>query len=211
MLQWEGNLFMLPRRLLIAAFLLVAIASSSKAHWERLESNYFVAGVPTNQFQYFEARQRKANWCWAATVQMVLNFHGLYVSQEQVVDRIFRQQVNEGATPDQILEALHGWAPDYRGRFSAITSTPYIFSDADLVNDLTDCWPLIVGLKNGDESGHTYVLTAVYYRLDRNRRPILDKVILRDPWPSNKSKQEWSWDKVQPNLTFAARIRVFRY
>ena len=202
---------MRTRRLLIGTFLLLAIASTSKGHSEQLGPNYFVAGVPTERFEYFAARQKHTNWCWAATVQMILNFHGLYVSQEQVVDRIFQQQVNQSATSNQILEALHGWAPDYRGRFSAIASTPYIFSQQELIHDLAHCWPLIVGLKNGDGSGHTYVLTAVYYSFDRYRRPVIDKVVLRDPWPSSKSKQDWSWSTVQSNLTFAARVKVFRY
>ena len=49
---------------------------------ERLAPNYFVAGIPTDEFRYFAApestgRQRQVNWCWAAVVQMVLNAQGL--------------------------------------------------------------------------------------------------------------------------------------
>jgi len=206
---------MLRLRSLFILILLVVLSNASKADIQRLGPNYFVAGVASDQFQYFAApdvigRQRQANWCWAACVQMVLNFHGLYVRQEDVVTRIFGEQINKSASSDQILRALNGWAPDYRGRFSAVASTPYVFNDNDVINDLAYRWPLIVGLQNSDGSGHTYVLTAIFFSVDRYNQPVFDRVVLRDPWPSNESKQFWSWNDFRSKLTFLARVHVFR-
>ncbi len=206
---------MLARRVFFAVVLLGFLANASKAEFTRLGPNYFVAGVVSDQFKYSAApevqgRQRQANWCWAACVQMVLNFHGLTVSQEQIVNRIFGQQIDQSASADQILQALNGWAPDYRGRFSAIASTRYIMNDNDVIGDLAYRWPLIVGLQNSDGSGHTYVLTAIFFSLDSFNQPVFDKVVLRDPSPANQSRQEWSWAAFQAKLTLTARVHVFR-
>jgi hypothetical protein len=202
-------------KLILVAVLLVVPTNTPRADIQQLGPNYFVAGVPTSQFEYFAApevagRQHQANWCWAACVQMVLNYHGLYVRQEQVVQKIFGRQVDAPGTPQQILAALSGWAPDVRGRFSAIRASPYVFQGSDIVQDLAYRWPLIVGVRNPDGSGHAYVLTAVYYSVDAYNRPMFDKVVLRDPWPSNRSKQEWLWRDFQSRVSFAARVYVTR-
>lgn len=197
-------------RLFVTTSLIMALATASIAEIRQLAPNYYVAGVRSGEFQYFAARQRRQNWCWAACVQMVLNYHGLYVQQEQVVQRIFGQQVDEGGTPEQILYALRGWAPDARGRFSEIHATPFMINNSSVVSDLVHRWPLIVGLDNPDGSGHAYVLTAVYYSLDSYNRPVIDKVVLRDPWPENESRQEMSWSTFESRRSFAARIHVHR-
>ena len=182
---------------------------------QQLRPNYFVAGIPSAQFEYFSSprqsgRQRQANWCWAATVQMVLNYHGLYVTQEQVVQRIYGALLDRPAQPAQIMQALSGWAPDARGRRSTIHASNYIFRGSEIVNDLGYGWPIIVGLR-GNPIGHAYVLTGVYYSVDwRTNEPIFDRVVLRDPWPGSPSRQEMSWYEFQSRLSFATRVRVGR-
>lgn len=197
---------------------LFLFTASSYSDIRQLGPNYFIAGVPTDQFQFFAApefagRQRQANWCWAACIQMVLNYHGLYVTQEQIVSRIYGWQVDRPGTLEQVLYALSGWAPDVRGRFSSIVASPYIMSGSDIVQDLAYRWPLIVGLrgKRPGDIGHAYVLTAVYYSVDPYNRPLFDKVVLRDPWPTNASRQEMSWYEFQSRLMFAARVYVIRH
>lgn len=202
----------------IAVFVLVTVAltpSVGLADLQRLGPNFFVAGVPSGQFEYFAApalggRQRQSNWCWAASVQMVLNYHGLYVTQEQIVQRIYGGQVDLPAQPAQILAALSGWAPDARGRYSAIYASPYTFSGSQIVQDLAYRWPIIVGLANPNGGGHAVVLTAVYYSVDQWNNPIFQRVVIRDPWPGNPSRQEMSWGEFQQRLTFMAHVQVQR-
>jgi hypothetical protein len=168
---------------------------------QQLGPNYFVAGIPTAEFEFFAApqflgKQRQSNWCWAACVQMVLNYHGLYVSQEQVVQRIYGTLIDRPAGPQQILNALSGWAPDVRGRYSAIHTQYGVYSASDIVSNLSFKWPIIVGLQNPTlRIGHAYVLTAIYYSVDAYNNPIVHKVALRDPWPKSPSRQELSWQQ----------------
>ncbi|MEP6673479.1 MAG: papain-like cysteine protease family protein [Chthoniobacter sp.] len=191
------------------------VAGVCRADMDQISPGYFVAGVRSVEFEFSAApemggRQRQANWCWAACVQMVLNYHGLRVRQEDVVQRIFGGQVDAPGQPQQILAALSGWAPDVRGRYSAIQASPYVLQGSDIVRDLAYKWPLIVGLRNADGGGHALVLTAVYYHVAPNNQPIFEKVILRDPWPSNPSRQELSWQEFVQRVGFMARVSVQR-
>jgi hypothetical protein len=191
------------------------VGQTAHAEVERVGPNLFVAGVPSTQFAYFAApesagRQRQQNWCWAASVQMILNYHGLFVAQEQIVQRIYGGQIDAPAQPAQILAALSGWAPDTRGRFSAIYASPYTFSAAQIVQDLANRWPLIVGLQNPGGGGHAVVLTAVYYSVDQWNNPIFQSVVLRDPWPGSPSRQEMSWGEFQQRVMFLAHVYVAR-
>ncbi|WP_159064971.1 papain-like cysteine protease family protein [Thaumasiovibrio subtropicus] len=188
----------------------------SSAEIQQLQQNLFVAGVPSDQFEFFASpsqngRQRQANWCWAASVQMVLNYHGLYVAQEQVVQRIYGTQIDRPANPKQIVHALSGWAPDNRGRYSSIHANPYTYSGSQIVQDLANRWPLIVGLSNPNGGiGHAVVLTGVYYSVDNFNNPIFRRVVIRDPWPGSPSKQEMSWNEFQSRLMFMTHIYVKR-
>ena len=63
----------------LLGFLVVLNVSTVRADVQRLGPNLFAAGVPSDQFEFFAAasqagRQRQSNWCWAASVQMVLNY-----------------------------------------------------------------------------------------------------------------------------------------
>jgi hypothetical protein len=181
----------------------------------QISPRLYSAGVPRQQFNYYaaplvEGRQRQSNWCWAATIQMVLNYHGLYVSQEQIVARVFGNLVNQPGSPDNIMRALSGWAPDTRGRFSQIQALPYNIRGSDVVNDLAYRWPLIVGLRQPGGIGHAYVLTAVTYAVGANNQPIFQSAILRDPWPSNPSRIQISWNEFQSRLIFVTRVHVKR-
>lgn len=204
------------RSLLTASVALTFLAAPARADLEQLGPNYFVAGVRSGEFDFFaaplqEGRQRQQNWCWAATVQMVLNYHGLRVSQEAVVARIFGALVDRPGDPAQILEALSGWAPDVRGRFSQIYATPYVMRGSEIVQDLAHKWPLIVGLRQPNaQIGHAYVLTAVFYSVGPGNEPVFDKVVLRDPWPTNESRIELGWNEFRARTQFMARVSVQR-
>lgn len=203
--------------LLLGLSLLVSLASPIKAQSiQQLGPNYFVAGIPSPEFDFFVApeqngRQRQANWCWAACVQMVLNYHGLYVTQEQVVARIYGNLVDQPAGDQQVRTALSGWAPNVSGGVSQIFCQGGLSSVNDITNNVAFKWPLIVGLRNPQGGvGHAYVLTAIYYATDQFNNTIPDKVVLRDPWPSNPSRIEVPWQEFAQRLQMAYKVWVSR-
>jgi hypothetical protein len=177
----------------------------------RLGPNYFVAGIPSMTF--YPVGQECEQWCWAASCQMVLNYHGLYVNQKEIVQRIFGTLVCQGGTDDDIVNALTGWAPDYRGRSSEIHSQAGLIAPSDIVASLAYHWPLIVALSNSDGSGHAEVMTAIYYSVDQYNNPIVDKVVLRNPWyvyDGSQSKQEMSWYEFSNRVRDIFKIWVVR-
>lgn len=180
-------------------------------------TGYFVAGVPSEEFVHFAApegagRQRMENWCWAACIQMVLNYHGLYVDQGDIVSRVFGATIDRPATGEQMMAALTGWAPDSRGRKSEILADAYNVDAATVINDLDQKWPLIVGLSGprGAATGHAYVLTAVYFSRGSNGVPTIHRVVLRDPFPGYPSRIEMDSVEFRQRLQFATRIYVRR-
>jgi len=207
--------FLFKLKYLFALFVFL-FANIGHGEVTQLQQNLFVAGIPSDQFEYFSSpnqngRQRQANWCWAASVQMVLNYHGLYVQQERVVQRIYGGLVDRPANANQILHALSGWAPDQRGRYSSIHANPYTISGSQIVRDLANRWPLIVGLRNPNGgTGHAVVLTAVYYSVGQSNEPVFRSVIIRDPWPGSPSRQELSWNEFQSRLMFMTHVYVNR-
>lgn len=203
-------------RLLLAVLFVLPVSASADTVPVG-DTGYFVAGVPSEQFVHFAApesagKQRMQNWCWAACIQMVLNYHGLYVDQQDIVGRVFGQAVDRPANGEQILAALSGWAPDSRGRRSAIYADPYHVDAATIVNDLDKRWPLIVGLAGprGMATGHAYVLTAVYFSKDNFGNPTIHRVVLRDPYPGYPSRQEMDINDFLQRLQFATRVYVER-
>jgi len=179
-----------------------------------LDNGLFSAGVPSEDFEYYAApaqagRQRQSNWCWAASVQMVLNYHGLYVSQEDIVGRLFGALYDSPANLDRIMVALSGWAYDTRGKISTIHAQPYVMNNTVLINDLVNYWPLIIGF-NGFPIGHACVLTAIYYSMTPQQLPYIHKGVIRDPWPGNESRQEYNWDQMLKSMTFLIRVYINR-
>lgn len=190
----------------------------------QISQNYFSCGIPTREFEYMRATsinqgsQIQSNWCWAACVQMVLNYHGLYVSQTNVVTRIYGSPyVNAPANEQQILGALSGWAPDARGRYSGINALGGYTNVQEIINGLSGKWPLIIGMTNPNTNiGHAYVLTGIFYSNQYDYvgnvtgyYPV--KVVLRDPWPGNISRQEFSWQEFQTRCFMAIKVWVTRY
>jgi len=202
-------------RIFLVSLFLFLISLNLFSEVIQLGENYFAAGVYTDEFEYYAApsssgRQRQSNWCWAACIQMVLNYHGVVVTQEQIVERIFGDQINTTADPSTIIYALNGWGVDIYGNPVTIHASPYNLTGPNLVTYLAYKWPLIVGLDLG-ETGHAFILTAVYYSVDENNYPYFHTVVLRDPWPENPSRIELTWDEFISRLIFATSVYVQRY
>lgn len=170
----------------------------------------FVVGIPTDEFEPTArpqdlGRQQQSNWCWAACIQMVLGFHGVPVQQAALATRTFGLPVDRPARPAEILANLNGLVADARGRVTAVQADPVHLDLPTVLNDLAQRRPLIVGM-----TGHAYVMTGAVFHMDGLGRPVLDRVILRNPWPGSPSREEFSAGEFQRRLQFATRVLVER-
>jgi hypothetical protein len=173
-------------------------------------------GIPSNIMNYFVADQKNSNWCWAASIQMVLNYYGVSITQPQIVARTY------GLNPN-------GPLPNWTGSFSAITANlnnwnvdnlgkPYTVAaslnwgaptPAVLLQELSQGRPVIVGYKSGPNSGHAVVITAANYDMSP-MGPIIQSVVARDPWPSpqniaNNGRVEY------PGIQIASLMQAYWY
>lgn len=179
-----------------------------------VQPGYYYAGIPSSQFESLAApdtsgKQRQGNWCWAASIQMILNFHGVDVTQEEIVSRVFGDLIDAPASPDTVLSALSGWAVDSSGQSVLVSASPYVSEVSEIVYDLAYQQPMVIGLITEDGIGHACVLTAISYTVDPySGQSKLLSVVIRDPWPDRQSRIELSWNEFCSRLMFIARVRV---
>lgn len=154
------------------------------------DDGLYWAAIETSYFKTYVARQRNQNWCWAACTQMVLNYQGVNVSQEQIVERVFGAQVDRPGTALNIVEGASGWYVDGR---TIGAKADHSFIPQKMINDLVNKYPLVVGLRiRGQNVGHAYVLTGISFQ-KQGDAIYPNSVILRDPWPDNQSRLVLPW------------------
>jgi hypothetical protein len=194
----------------VFAIIAALFAASSPASSEVTQTgpNSYVAGIRSVEFK--SAQQEDSLWCWAASIEMVLDYHGLTVPQESVVERIYGSKINRTGDPRQILTALSGLAPNKEGGASQIYAEGYTGLYPYFVTDLINEYPLIIGLNFGSYS-HAVVLTAVAYSMNANGQPVPASVVIRDPWPGNPPRQEVPMSQIVSGCFFSARIATFPY
>ena len=161
---------------------------------ERFQQQPRYEGIPSSQMNYFAAAQKRSQWCWAASIQMVLNYYGVYISQEQIVARTYGTD-QYGNLPDwpgswqAITANLNNWNFDNAGR-------PYVVraslkwgapSPVVLLHELSSGRPVIAAYSSGPNSGHAVVITGASY-IQTYDGPIVQSVVVRDPWPSHVNR-----------------------
>jgi hypothetical protein len=174
-----------------------------------------VVGMPTRFLELRAApgswgRQRKSQWCWAASSQIILNYIGLPLTQEAIIGRAFGTDLDQPASVLEIAATLNGWTiSDSFGRqFTVITSAFATLPAERVIADLAAQRPPIVGLINPNgNGGHAFVLTAVSYDLDPQGLPSIKSVVLRDPWPDNPSRVEMSMTEFQRRVRGGSTMR----
>lgn len=151
------------------------------------------AGIPAARFNYFASAQRNSNWCWAASLQMIFNYYGVYITQEQIVGRSYGtdpygQLPNWAGSFQVITSNLNNWSVDNSGRRYVVNSSLNMGAPtpAYLVNELIAQRPVLVGYRSGPSSGHAVVITAVSY-YPTPSGPQIQSIVVRDPWPSEQN------------------------
>ncbi len=172
-------------------------------------------GIPSNVMNFSTAAQRRSQWCWAASIQMVLSAHGVRISQERIVARSY------GVDPQ-------GNLPDWAGSWEVITSNlnnwdldemtgrPYAVAcqygqgpppPQVLLNELARGQPIILACSMGGGGGHAVVITAVTF-VPTPMGPSIQTITIRDPWPSPENAATGG-RQVVPAAQFAGSMRGY--
>lgn len=152
-------------------------------------------GIPSEKMNFVAATQKNSQWCWAASIQMVLNYYGVSIAQEQIVARTYGTD-SSGNLPDwagsfqAITANLNNWNFDNSGRQYIVMAAVYAGGPvpAVLLQELSQGRPVIIGYKRTENLGHAVVVTAASFSQSPNG-PIIHSIVARDPWPSPENMQ----------------------
>lgn len=141
----------------------------------------------------FPKGQEESNWCWAACVEIVLEYGGINITQSQIVSRVFGDTRNEEASQREIMAALSGWGFDRRGIPRKIYCRQVTGAESEVISALSRGWPLIVGIRNRNGTGyHAVVLSHLEYIIVNGQYSI-QTVTIKDPLYQGKGTFRLSW------------------
>lgn len=163
-------------------FLLVLLLCAVKFVSGQMEMQ---TGIPSSLFNMVAAAQQTDEWCWAASISMVLNYYGVPVSQQEIVRHVFGEVIVHAASDEQISAALNSWAVAPNGQTMVIRSVRGVGPPpvAILLQELNQKHPIVLTFATGPSSGHCVVITGAGY-VNSAYGPMVNELILRDPWPS---------------------------
>jgi Papain-like cysteine protease AvrRpt2 len=142
-------------------------------------------GIPTDRFNYYAAAQQQNEWCWAASIQMILNYYGIPASQQEIVTRTYGWPIDVGGSDGAITAAMNGLGRNLGGQIHVIHSLngPGFPPPMVLVNELNRQHPILIAFATGPNSGHAVVVTAASF-VPGPMGPQVLSLVIRDPWPS---------------------------
>lgn len=173
-------------------------------------------GISTSHMDYFASAQINSQWCWAASIKMVMNFYGIAITQRQIVERTYGVDHNGNlpnwpATYKTIHNILNNWKFTYKGEKYTVKANIGLGRPNHiwLINELNSQRPVIVTYETGPSTGHAVVLTGLAFEIKTVKPATLtvNKLFYRDPWP-NTANIENKGRKVVSGL-FANKIEAF--
>lgn len=186
----------------------VSCAPSQAAGIERC-----VAGLAPATLERIYQPQQASNWCWAASVTMVLRRYGLHVDQEEVVRARFGRADNVQVSGQAIGELLTRRWDDHAGRQASSSATllpPWHralgLAAPEVLDDLAQGRPLLLGAEQ-----HAVVLVQVVYERRIDGRAVAPagvrvlRAVVLDPASGQWLRSARS-DERLPD--FLARVRV---
>jgi hypothetical protein len=180
-----------------------------------LKAKYEYIGTNSNEFNALAiyGKQRNMNWCWAACIQMVLNYHRIPITQEDVVRKSLGKLVDRPANSKIIFNALNGKEINAYGKLVKINCNTYSTNTDEIISFISSDKPLIVGIRQqSGVSGHAYVLIGVYLEVFTDKsgtkkyKP--DSVLLIDPWPGNNSVKNMKWLEFTENILTCYKVWI---
>ena len=197
----------MKKLILFTLILFVATLSFAQSRGSviRIDGSISVARVNDHIERCFH-RQYKDNWCWAASVQMVLDYYGLYVTQSRIVERTYGDDYDFTANKNDVIKALNGW---YVDGYTVRTSYERYKNAKTLIDAIAKGQPLIIGMdEDYSSTGHAYVLTHVFFKRDGygNMTPI--RVVVLNPANAGDLEESLDWSDFYGRINTIITIKT---
>ena len=186
---------------LSSVLLLISLGCSTNKKQPKVSrsDNIVAKGIPTDSMANYAAKQIGQNWCWAASIQMVLSVKGIKCDQTSVVKRTFGSTVDLPGGPEHIAKNLSGWFDVPSGQ---ILLNPTLKKGSPkpeiLYSYLDSGTPVILAIPNpGLNIGHAVVATGAVFKITESELELME-VVVRDPSPhlsSTKGKRVLTLDE----------------
>ena len=174
------------------------------------DANLYV--TESTEFDYFTASQRDIGYCWAAAVQMVLNYQNIPVDQEFIVRQIRGDSPDRTGSLSDITNALSGTSLNILGTPAILYVNPFGYYGSELVADVATNWPVIAGLKDeGAAIGHVVVVAGVEFSMYVYGDVIIHKVLVFDPFVEEEDGKWMSCEDFRHLADFFVRTRVTHF
>lgn len=163
--------------------------------------------------------QKQSQWCWAACISMICNWHGYRMSQESIVTRVYKGLVNMPADDKVLTSALNSvWTSDDNRdfRITARVFSPQLgkndVSNQRIIDDLRNDKPLLNG-----SGTHATVVARVDYVDEIQDQPAVQRVHVIDPFPGQAApplfarfltREEMTPLPLGGSLRYLASIRI---
>jgi hypothetical protein len=148
-------------------------------------------GIAKEKFDYDYSEQQNSQWCWAASIQMILKYYGVEVSQDEIVQRSYGSDPlgnlpNWPGSWQTITANLNNWGVDDNGSQYVVSAQmgagpPH---PGVLLQELSQEHPVLLAYMSTPNSGHAVVGTAASY----TPPGMVNTIVVRDPWPSAQNK-----------------------
>ncbi len=157
-----------------------------------------VAEVDDTQITAVYDRQGTPVWCWAASIEMVLNYYGFKIDQPTIVQRTFGAVVPVTGDFIAITRNLN-YSFESKGKKYIISASmlqvnnnpfninPWAATPEAFVTHLKKGRPIVVAYQSSIYSGHAVVLSGVTYTINSSGRVELSSLTVRDPFPYNQN------------------------
>ncbi len=175
---------------------------------------YEYAGISMDEFSALAiyGKQRNYNWCWAACIQMVLNYHHILLTQEEIVKKSLGSLVDKPANPELMFKILNGQEINRYGKVVKLNCNIFPTTSKEISSFLNTNKPLIVGVGQKQGIGHAYVLIGMYYDIINYDSGVKKynpySVVLVDPWPGNPSTSEMNWSEFSKKVMVCYKIWI---
>lgn len=139
--------------------------------------------------------QERSNWCWAASIQSILQYYHINKTQTDIVYHTFGTNYlgelpNWGGTAQNVANNLNNWGVTWNDNVYLVKSNFYNRrpSDDEIIDYLSKKQPLYLSYKSGKTSNHAVVITNCKFIETAAGREIIE-ITLTDPWLSDENVQ----------------------
>ena len=193
----------LKKSALISVFLLFCLSVSAQIREQK--DGQIVASVGDRLLGCY-AFQEQSNWCWAASLQMILAYHKIHVSQKGIVKRVFQNAPNRAATSQEMVQAINGYV---KGKRQVICYADSVINMRNLIGEIEEGNPVVVGMEYQGRQ-HAMVLTQILFqKVEGHAGKIIPvQVTVVDPSRMYLKERRFSWEEFYRQLNMVLHVII---